>query len=152
MIYNLENYIKNIIIDRGALTLDRFMQLVSHYYYSNYNSIGQDFITAPEISQMFGEMIGIYIVDIWYNSIQKPIHLVELGPGNGTMMYDVLRTIKTFQEVYENINRVILIENSHLLKTKQQKRLECFGDINMVWYQNIEEVKENNLLYWRMSF
>lgn len=68
-------------------------------YYSETRPIGAagDFITAPEISQMFGEMIGIYLASMWRAAGQPPnVHYVELGPGRGTLAHDALRTMTRF--------------------------------------------------------
>ena len=67
MKYNITCYIKNIIKNHGPLTIDRFIQIITNHYYNNIDSIGEhnDFITAPEISQMFGEIIAIYLYKTW---------------------------------------------------------------------------------------
>ena len=79
MTKNINNYIKDIININGPLSIDKFMQIASSYYYSNFESIGQhsDFITAPEISQMFGEVVAIYLSEIWYRKIAAKFTLVE---------------------------------------------------------------------------
>ena len=84
MTQNINNYIKDIINNNGPLSIDKFMQIASNYYYSNFDSIGQYsyFITAPEISQMFGEVVAIYLSEMWYRKIAAKVTLVELGPGN----------------------------------------------------------------------
>ena len=70
----------------------------THGYYQNKGSqiggIGSDFITAPEISQLFGEMIGVWLVHTW-EAMGSPnrVRVVELGPGNGVLMRDVLRSV-----------------------------------------------------------
>jgi NADH dehydrogenase [ubiquinone] 1 alpha subcomplex assembly factor 7 len=142
---NLDRYIKGIILNNGYLELDKFFQIVSHYYYSHNNSIGagNDFITAPEISQMFGEMLGIHVTDVWQRKIKEPFTIVELGPGNGTMMNDILRTIKSFPSVYQNIQEVALVETSPRLKAVQQEALKTFDAIKISWHTNLEEVSGN---------
>ncbi|MEM8699285.1 MAG: SAM-dependent methyltransferase, partial [Pseudomonadota bacterium] len=73
--------------------IDRFMALAlghpEHGYYMRRDALGRDFTTAPEIHQLFGEMIGIWAVLHWVPGAR----LVELGPGRGTMMADMLRVL-----------------------------------------------------------
>ncbi|MFQ3307585.1 MAG: SAM-dependent MidA family methyltransferase [Candidatus Midichloriaceae bacterium] len=147
MQYNVEQYIKDLIKIHGYITLDHYMKIVSNYYYSYRDSIGpsSDFITAPEISQMFGEMIGIYLCDIWYKKFQKPFSLVELGPGNGTMMSDILRTIQNFPDIMESLQAVHLVETSKYLINKQKVNLKRFKEIDLYWHENLEEVDGENL-------
>ena len=94
---------KNIILEkiikiRKPITIEKFTNLCLYSkngYYKNTDVIGQsgDFITAPEISQLFGEIIGLYIFDFWKNKINEPFDLIELGPGKGTLLIDILRII-----------------------------------------------------------
>ena len=94
-------------------------------YYRSKTSIGGngDFITAPEVSQMFGEMIGVWLVDAW-KAIGSPnsFNLVELGPGRGTLMKDILRTAKVCEEFLQAA-RITLIETSAKLREQQREAL-----------------------------
>ena len=148
MTQNINNYIKDIINNNGPLSIDKFMQIASNYYYSNFDSIGQysDFITAPEISQMFGEVVAIYLSEMWYRKIAAKVTLVELGPGNGTMMSDILRTMKNFKEIYNGISEVALIETSHKLRIVQENTLKKFDDIKINWYQDLDELHGENFI------
>jgi len=100
----------------GPMRIDRFMAIAmtdpDHGYYSTGAPIGGqtggtrgDFITAPEISQMFGELLGLWAVDTWQRlGCPNPFHLVELGPGRGTLMVDALRAagaVRPFLEAME---------------------------------------------------
>ena len=83
---------------------------------------GGDFITAPEISQVFGELIGVWLVATWMSLGSPPrFHLVELGPGRGTLMKDVLRAAHAFPAFHDAIQDVHMVETSrelrHLRKT-----------------------------------
>jgi NADH dehydrogenase [ubiquinone] 1 alpha subcomplex assembly factor 7 len=146
MVQNINNYIKNIININGPLGVDKFTQIASSYYYSNFDSIGQhsDFITAPEISQMFGEIIAIYLSEMWYQKVSTPFILVELGPGNGTMMSDILRTMQNFKEIYNNISEVALIETSSKLQRMQKNTLKNFDNLQINWYQDLDELEGKN--------
>ena len=91
--------IKKIKEKRNALKVDEFISCLlfeKNSYYISKNPIGfrGDFITSPEISQMFGEILGIYILNYWLEKIQSEFNLIELGPGNGTLLEDILRTKK----------------------------------------------------------
>ncbi|KAL9055105.1 MAG: hypothetical protein Q9162_003775 [Coniocarpon cinnabarinum] len=80
-----------------------------------------DFVTSPEISQIFGELIGIWIVAEWMAQGRKStgLQLVELGPGRGTLLSDVLRTIRNFQPMAKSIETIYMIESSPNLREKQ---------------------------------
>ena len=79
----------------GPIPVSRFMAAANAEYYARESSIGAagDFITAPEISQMFGELIGAWIADLWQRAENPTVHYVELGPGRGTLAADALRTM-----------------------------------------------------------
>ena len=82
-------------------------------YYKNLDVIGRkgDFITSSEISQLFGEIIGLFILDYWQTKINKPFNLIELGPGSGTLISDILRVTKKFKNFNESAE-VNLVESN----------------------------------------
>ena len=88
-----------LIHHHGPISLAQYMGEANARYYAARDPLGSagDFITAPEISQIFGELIGLWLTDIWLRSGRgEPVHYVELGPGRGTLARDVLRTMKRF--------------------------------------------------------
>ena len=99
--------IKKNLIDKikknGIINIGEFIQ-VSQFendgYYLKNDPIGKnnDFITSPEISQIFGEILAIFFINYWQNKIKDNFNLIELGPGKGTLLKDILRTssIKNF--------------------------------------------------------
>ena len=96
-----EDKILNIIQDKGYIFLDEFIDIslnkLELSYYRSKNPLGKkgDFITAPEISQLYGEIVGVYIADyITKNNIKK-FNLIELGPGKGTLMNDVTKVLSS---------------------------------------------------------
>ena len=101
-----EHFIKKIKF-HGPISISQYMAdsilAPKIGYYSKQNSIGKqgDFITGPEISQMYGELIGVFLTECWRinNNNNVPVNLVDLGGGNGTMMKDSLRTIKKIETV-----------------------------------------------------
>jgi NADH dehydrogenase [ubiquinone] 1 alpha subcomplex assembly factor 7 len=85
-----------------------------------------DFITSPEISQVFGEMVGIWFVSEWMAQCQGrggEIHFIELGPGRGTLMDDILRTINNFAPMAKTVDKIYLVEASEDLRQKQRQML-----------------------------
>ncbi|KAI5928743.1 DUF185 domain-containing protein [Camillea tinctor] len=91
-----------------------------------------DFITSPEISQVFGELIGIWFVAEWMSQgrPKSGVELIEVGPGRGTLMDDILRTIRNFKDMASSIDAVYLVEASKELR-KSQKNLLCGEDAAM---------------------
>ena len=90
-----------LIAAQGPISIAEFMTLALHDreagYYATRDPLGVegDFITAPEISQMFGELLGLWLAQVWHDQGNpKRPQLVELGPGRGTLMADALRALK----------------------------------------------------------
>lgn len=98
-----------------------------------------DFITAPEISQMFGEVLGLWLINRW-RAMGKPqtLHLVEYGPGRGVMMSDMLRTAQLDKDFFAALN-VHLIEMSSALEGTQAKMLTNAG-VPVNWVDNLDDV------------
>jgi NADH dehydrogenase [ubiquinone] 1 alpha subcomplex assembly factor 7 len=101
------------------------LQYPDYGYYRRRNPIGRegDFITAPEISQMFGEMIGLWCADVWRQMGQPDkFVLVELGPGRGTLMQDALRATAKVPGFHQAL-QLYLLESSETLRKIQQEKL-----------------------------
>ncbi|MEQ1508858.1 MAG: SAM-dependent methyltransferase [Sphingopyxis sp.] len=114
----LAGRLARLIARSGPIPLSLFMGLANAQYYASRDPLGidGDFITAPEISQMFGELLGLWCADFWLRSEQDgPLTLVELGPGRGTLMVDILRALRSFNIAPE----VHFIENSPVLRDLQ---------------------------------
>ena len=79
----------------GPMPVARFMDSANAHYYASRDPLGAagDFITAPEISQMFGELVGAWLADLWLRAGKPDVHYVELGPGRGTLAADALRAM-----------------------------------------------------------
>jgi len=75
----------------GPLRLDRYMEAANEDYYARADPLARDFATAPELSQVFGELIGLWAADLWERAGRPAAALIELGPGRGTLMADALR-------------------------------------------------------------
>ena len=90
---------RRLIANTGPISLQHYMGEANARYYASRDPLGLagDFVTAPEISQMFGELIGLWLADMWINAgREEPVHYVELGPGRGTLATDALRAAKRY--------------------------------------------------------
>ncbi len=104
----------------GPISISEYMRAANNEYYGSRDPIGiqGDFVTAPEISQMFGELAGLWFVDLWLRQNQPPnVSFVELGPGRGTLASDALRCMKRF----ELSPQVYFVESSETLRAMQQE-------------------------------
>lgn len=129
----------------GPITIATYMQeclLNPDYgYYTTRSPFGAtgDFVTAPEISQMFGELIGLSIAQSWLDrGSPAPFALVELGPGLGTLMSDVLRACQKVPGFLDAAH-VHLIEASSALKNAQAERLP---GVDLTWHASFETVPD----------
>ncbi len=104
------------------MTVADYMAAANGHYYATRDPLGAagDFTTAPEISQMFGEMVGIWIADLWSRAGSPAFRYVELGPGRGTLAADALRTMARFGCTPHGVH---LVETSPTLRTAQLARL-----------------------------
>ncbi|MBI3275676.1 MAG: SAM-dependent methyltransferase, partial [Methylocystis sp.] len=125
----LRDEIASIIAQHGPITLEHYMSLcLSHPtlgYYMTRDPFGPsgDFITAPDISQMFGELLGLWAIEAWRAAgAPSPVRLVELGPGRGTLMADVLRVAPVSAPFAQAID-VHLVETSPALESVQRRML-----------------------------
>lgn len=142
----LDAEIRARISRAGPMPVDEFMALClydpQHGYYSRRSPFGMagDFITAPEISQMFGELVGLWGADVWQAMGRPhPVALIECGPGRGTMMRDVLRAARAVPDFLKAV-RVHLVETSHRLRSQQRETLSAAGEIPLHWHAGIDEV------------
>ena len=141
----LESEIRRRIAVAGPMPVADYMRLClthpKHGYYINRDPLGSDgdFITAPEISQMFGELIGIWLAAVWRQmGAPENIRLVELGPGRGTLLLDALRAARVVQGFREAIV-LHLVEISPALQKLQQQRLEAL-DVPALWHATLDDV------------
>lgn len=130
----LEIRIKEHIRANGPMSLADYMAHclydAQHGYYRTRDPLGAggDFTTSPEISQLFGEMVAAWLALQWL-AVGRPERtlLVELGPGRGTLMADILRTLKTTLPECHATLEVLMVEINPFLKAKQQAMLEGSG-------------------------
>lgn len=126
----LTAFIRELIKAEGPISVAQFMQIAlqhpEHGYYVKGDPLGAggDFITAPEISQMFGEMIGLWGAEMWrHMGKPSPFALLELGPGRGTLMQDVLRATAKIPGFHEAM-QIFLIESNETFREKQIENLK----------------------------
>jgi NADH dehydrogenase [ubiquinone] 1 alpha subcomplex assembly factor 7 len=115
---SLTETFRRLIAATGPISVARYMAEANARYYADADPLGTggDFITAPEISQMFGELIGLWLADMWIRAgREEPAYYVELGPGRGTLARDALRAMKS----YGLEPRVHFVETSLALKGLQ---------------------------------
>lgn len=148
----LASIIIETIRSRGAdghMDLGEYMALClghpEHGYYMTRDPFGKggDFTTAPEISQMFGEMIGAWLADTWMNMGEPSnVILLECGAGRGTLMADAMRATKQVAGFHEAV-QLHLLEISPVLKLAQQDALKGY---DATWHSDIESVPTDSPL------
>jgi SAM-dependent MidA family methyltransferase len=141
----LEGEIRRRIAASGPMPVAQYMALCltdpNYGYYMRRDPFGArgDFITAPEISQMFGELIGLWAIAVW-KMMGEPEHvrLIELGPGRGTMMTDALRAAHTVPAFRKAVT-VHLVEISPALEERQRRALSGV-DVPAEWHKTLDQV------------
>jgi len=137
------NKIINILKEKKSIPLDRFINIALYDkkfgYYMKKNPFGKngDFITAPLISNLFGEMLAVWCIAFW-ERLGKPkkILLVELGPGDGTLCKDLIKTFKQFKKFYNSLE-INLLEISDKLKKIQKIKI---NNNKVKWIKNLNEI------------
>jgi len=142
----LQNFLRDEIKSQGALTIPEFMDHVlghpEYGYYITRDPIGKDgdFTTSPEISQIFGDMIGLWLADIWIQmGSPKRFALLECGPGRGTLMADIMR-VTSAVDGFSKAAQITLLETSPILKEKQKQALSSFKPI---WIDNLDQLSND---------
>jgi NADH dehydrogenase [ubiquinone] 1 alpha subcomplex assembly factor 7 len=147
----LEAALHKRIAASGPLSFADYMEAcmrdAQYGYYITRDPLGQDgdFTTGPEISQMFGEMIALWCVDTWMK-LGEPtaFTLAEGGPGRGTLMDDVLRTVKISQPFMQAAH-VRMIEKSPALQAKQAEKLKAY---KVDWADSLENLPPQPLIFF----
>lgn len=141
----LEAEIRRLIAVAGPMLVADYMRLClthpQHGYYLTHEPIGAagDFITASEISQMFGELIGLWMASVWRQmGAPENVRVVELGPGRGTLMADALRAVQIVKD-FRTATVVHLVEISPKLREMQRRRLEGTG-VPILWQPTLADV------------
>ncbi len=149
------NKIINTLKEKKSIPLDQFIN-ISLYdkkfgYYMKKNPFGRDgdFITSPLVSNLFGEMLAVWCVAFW-EKIGKPkkILVVELGPGDGTLCKDLLRTFKQFKNFYDSLE-IQLLEISSKLKNIQKINI---NNKKVKWVKKIEKINCGPIIFLANEF
>ncbi len=151
----LHDLIAARIAAEGPMPLSEYMALCLshpvHGYYTTRDPLGAggDFTTAPEISQMFGELLGLCLAQTWLDQGRPaPFTLAELGPGRGTLMADALRAMRTVPGM-DAAAHVHLVETSPALRARQRAALP---DRSVIWHDSVETLPDAPLFLLANEF
>ena len=146
---------KNFFNNSKVLPVDKFIENVLYNkkvgYYSSKNPFGRsgDFITAPGISNLFSEIIGIWLITAW-NTLGKPqrFNIVELGPGDGSLTKILIKTFQQFP-AFNRATNIFLYEKSNTLKKLQKKNINNF---KVKWIKNFNNIKKGPIIFFGNEF
>jgi NADH dehydrogenase [ubiquinone] 1 alpha subcomplex assembly factor 7 len=149
----LADLLRRRIEREGPISLSDFMAAAltdpEEGYYTTRDPFGAggDFVTAPEVSQMFGELIGLWAVAQWQAiGMPSPFALVELGPGRGTLMADALRAARVAPPFLQALD-LRLVEASPKLESLQRERLLAVApDLRASWHRNLGDVPDSPMI------
>ena len=149
------NEIINILKEKKSIPLDKFINIALYNkkfgYYMKKNPFGKegDFVTAPMISNLFGEMLAIWWVSFWEH-VGKPnkILLVELGPGDGSLCKNLLKTFKQFENFYNSLE-INLLETSDKLKIIQKAKI---NNKKVKWIKKIDNINYGPIIFLGNEF
>jgi SAM-dependent MidA family methyltransferase len=133
--------LRETIALEGPISVERYMTLCNRHYYGSRDPFGAkgDFTTAPEISQIFGELIGLWAAEVWAAMGRPaPLRLVELGPGRGTLIADALRAARLVP-AFVNALTLHLVETSAVLRRAQERTLQA-APAMPEWHETIEDI------------
>ena len=146
---------KNFFSNSKKLPVDRFFNNVlfdkKNGYYSSKNPFGGkgDFLTSPGVSNLFSEIIGIWLVSTWGSmGNPKKFNIVELGPGDGSLMKVLIKTFKKFPD-FNNAADIFLYEKSNFLKNLQKKNI---GKSKIKWIKTFSNIKNGPVVFFGNEF
>jgi len=127
---DISDRLKRLIETSGPISIAQFMAEANGHYYATRDPLGAkgDFITAPEISQMFGELVGLWLADLWMRAGKPIVRFVELGPGRGTLAQDALRAMRAVGLT----PAPHFVEASPILRAKQAERVP-----HAIWHDDV---------------
>lgn len=145
--------IRAIIAAQGPISVTDYFALCladpEHGYYRTRDPFGRggDFVTAPEVSQLFGEMVGIFLVHAWEKHLKprRNVRIAEIGPGRGTMMADILRVVQKLAPELYDAATIHMVETSPTLRDIQAKTLDAHAG-KISWHDGFDELPDGFLL------
>ncbi|KAI9061060.1 DUF185-domain-containing protein [Trametes sanguinea] len=152
----VEKILLDTIKATGPISFARYMQMcLSHptagyYMKASKPVIGSegDFITSPEISQVFGELLAVWLLSQWmYAGAGREIRLLELGPGRGTLMHDVLRVFSQFPAARSATKEIHLVETSPAMRAAQEAKLSSLIEQQgwkVYWHDGLDRVQPDS--------
>jgi NADH dehydrogenase [ubiquinone] 1 alpha subcomplex assembly factor 7 len=147
----LATKIARCIESQGPISVAQYMNLCQfdpeNGSYTVRQTIGRDFVTSPEISQTFGEMLGLWVAQTWHDQ-GRPANprLVEMGPGRGTLMADALRAIAAATPEFLAVADIVLVEASPALMTMQRDKLKL-SNVEASWHECFDDAFADRPLY-----
>ena len=146
---------KSFFNNSKVLPIDQFIENVLYNkkvgYYSSKTPFGKkgDFLTAPGISNLFSEIIGIWLISTWYTlGRPKNFNIVELGPGDGSLTKILLKIFQKFS-TFNQATNIFLYEKSNLLKKLQKKNI---NNIKVKWIKNFTSIKKGPIIFFGNEF
>jgi len=137
------------------ISLDKFIDKILYDkkigYYMHKNPFGKkgDFITAPNISILFSEMLAIWCISFWENlGYPKKINIIEMGAGNGEMMHQMIKVFKRFDK-FLNSSKYFIFEKSHFLKKIQKKKITSS---KVSWINSLDNLKNGPNIFLANEF
>ena len=137
------------------ISLDKFIDKILYDkkigYYMRKNPFGKkgDFITAPNISILFSEMLAIWCISFWENlGYPKKINIIEMGAGNGEMMHQMIKVFKRFDK-FLNSSKYFIFEKSHFLKKIQKKKITSS---KVSWINSLDNLKNGPNIFLANEF
>tara|TARA_B100000965_G_scaffold310427_1_gene269781 strand:+ start:840 stop:1880 length:1041 start_codon:yes stop_codon:yes gene_type:complete len=144
--FNKENF---------KIPLDKFIDSALYHpkngYYMQKIPFGQhgDFITAPNISKIFSEMIFLWLISYWKKfHTDRKINIVELGAGNGEMMFQIITSAKRFKKFYKKCNFAIFEKSNKLIKLQKEKLKKN----KVTWLKNLDKLKNKPTIFFGNEF
>ena len=146
---------KSFFNNSKVLPIDQFIENVLYNkkvgYYSSKTPFGKkgDFLTAPGISNLFSEIIGIWLISTWY-TLDRPknFNIVELGPGDGSLTKILLKIFQKFS-TFNQATNIFLYEKSNLLKKLQKKNI---NNLKVKWIKNFTSIKKGPIIFFGNEF
>ena len=141
--------LKKKLIKKNGISLSEYIDYClydkNEGYYENISRIGDDFITSPEVSQLFGECISVFFLYLSNSNLFRNLNrIVEFGPGNGTLISDIIRSLNSSNK-FKKINISLFEKSKNLIKNQKKKLINLINpNVEIKWLKNIESLKKDS--------